>query len=688
MTTGVIASPPILQFTLNNGLLAVNGSILTQVGGVNAATYADSGLTTPLPNPIPLNSRGEVSDAAGNSKQLFLTPNTVYTFTLFDGPNGTGNQIWQATYVNGVQISGETTAPLLAVVTDTPILASYARTAAEIAASVTPTNYAYPPGHIYRYGTNSVPGTTDMTSAMNAWASVGASLSIPVAETILISSTINLVSNTSITMVEGATIKCATANISLFKALSKSNIQIRGGTFQQTANGSTVHIGVIELNTCTNCLVDGVEIIGAQWHGILLSDSSNCTVRSNYIHNSLGTTLPNVDSCDISCYRASSFNVIEGNQCFGGTTAEHGIMIQDPGSSLIPLKNTVSNNKVGAHSSYGILNYLIDHANTWCQIIGNEVEGITGTGQSGTAGAGIYNQGAGGTVIANNTIRNCCISTTSNSLTPAGIGLNLDATMEAVSVVGNNIFDMANWYGIEVVNGPANIVGNTIRFSSVVSATNTNPIGIYVNAANNINVHGNFVSIDNSINPGVAIFVFANGVNISNISVTDNIANAFYQRGIRVDTTGAPTITNIVISGNNLTGGTANAIPLQVANLSLASITGNVTSATTLQALDVNACISTRIANNLFATTGTLAVNIAGTCTASYYDKSNTASTGIKNAATGMICEQLGSATPGAGFNSAVGDRIEQSVPVVGSPKGWRCTVAGNPGTWVSEGNL
>lgn len=36
----------------------------------------------------------------------------------------------------------------------------------------------------------------------------------------------------------------------------------------------------------------------------------------------------------------------------------------------------------------------------------------------------------------------------------------------------------------------------------------------------------------------------------------------------------------------------------------------------------------------------------------------------------------------------AVGDRVQQLTPVVGQPKGWVCTVAGNPGTWVSEGNL
>jgi len=36
----------------------------------------------------------------------------------------------------------------------------------------------------------------------------------------------------------------------------------------------------------------------------------------------------------------------------------------------------------------------------------------------------------------------------------------------------------------------------------------------------------------------------------------------------------------------------------------------------------------------------------------------------------------------------AVGDVCINSNPVVGQPKGWRCTVAGTPGTWVSEGNL
>src|SRR6185312_18108 len=156
MTTGVICAPPILQFTLDNGQLASGGSILTQVGGVNTATYADSGLTTPLPNPIPLNSRGEISTAAGASSQLFLTPNTVYVFTLFDGPNGMGNQIWQASYVNGVQISQATIGSSL-----------YPRTAAEISVGITPTNFVYPSGNVLRYGAAG-DGATDDTVAVQS----------------------------------------------------------------------------------------------------------------------------------------------------------------------------------------------------------------------------------------------------------------------------------------------------------------------------------------------------------------------------------------------------------------------------------------------------------------------------------------------------------------------------------------
>ncbi len=151
MTTGVLCPVPILQFFDNSGNPAVGGSVLTQIGGSNADTFQDVGCTTPLPNPIPLNSRGEVSTSFGASAQCFLTPNVVYAFTLYDQ---NGNQLWVASYVNGVQV----TPPPWAV-----------QTPEEIAAGVVPTNYGYPPPDVRRYGADATGLTETSAAFVTAW---------------------------------------------------------------------------------------------------------------------------------------------------------------------------------------------------------------------------------------------------------------------------------------------------------------------------------------------------------------------------------------------------------------------------------------------------------------------------------------------------------------------------------------
>lgn len=138
MAVGVLCPVPILQFFGNDGGFLSGGSILTTVGGLNTTTYQDVGLTIPLPNPIPLNSRGEVSASAGASQQLFLTPNIVYTFTFFDA---SGNQQWVANYLDGVQINQTVIGQAL-----------WPQTSAELAGGITPTFYYYEPGNVLRYG--------------------------------------------------------------------------------------------------------------------------------------------------------------------------------------------------------------------------------------------------------------------------------------------------------------------------------------------------------------------------------------------------------------------------------------------------------------------------------------------------------------------------------------------------------
>jgi hypothetical protein len=62
-------------------------------------------------------------------------------------------------------------------------------------------------------------------------------------------------------------------------------------------------------------------------------------------------------------------------------------------------------------------------------------------------------------------------------------------------------------------------------------------------------------------------------------------------------------------------------------------------------------------------------------------------SANISQVATPFTSVFYSSASPTTG-TWAVGDIAWNSAPAVGSPKGWVCTVAGTPGTWVSMGNL
>lgn len=138
MATNVAQSPtPILQFLSNAGLMNVGGSLLTQVGGVNYPTWQDAAALTPLPNPIPLNSRGEISNSSGVSVPLYLAQGVVYQFTLFDAQ---GNQIWVDDNVvaQGTSATGQMTdeGPFTAGATFTGSIAGTALTVSGVTGTI------------------------------------------------------------------------------------------------------------------------------------------------------------------------------------------------------------------------------------------------------------------------------------------------------------------------------------------------------------------------------------------------------------------------------------------------------------------------------------------------------------------------------------------------------------------------
>jgi parallel beta-helix repeat protein len=87
---GVIASalPPTYFNSL--GTVAANAKLCTTATNTNTphATYADSALTLPLPNPISLNAVGVPQTSGGASTAIYLRP-AQYRFTLYAA--GTGN---------------------------------------------------------------------------------------------------------------------------------------------------------------------------------------------------------------------------------------------------------------------------------------------------------------------------------------------------------------------------------------------------------------------------------------------------------------------------------------------------------------------------------------------------------------------------------------------------------------------
>lgn len=179
-----LSPTPVQKFFDNNGFPAAFGTLSTFAAGTTTpqATYVDSSQTTPNTNPIVLNFRGEAN--------VWLDPSKSYKFVLKDflgiliwtvdnitignaNPSyniipsvdnlytlGNTSFAWANVYI------GSNHAPVLDTVSGN--IGYYARTAAEISASVVPVNFSYPPGVIDRYGTNTTPGTTNMNAAFAA----------------------------------------------------------------------------------------------------------------------------------------------------------------------------------------------------------------------------------------------------------------------------------------------------------------------------------------------------------------------------------------------------------------------------------------------------------------------------------------------------------------------------------------
>lgn len=152
----VILSPPmVLQFQNPNspGNVLAGGKLFTYIAGTSTkqATWTDSSQSVQNANPIILDSTG--------SCVVWVDPTLTYKYVLAPA-NDTDPPSSALRTVDNIQ-GGLTIGTL-------PGVLGLGTTAAETLASVTVVNTFFAPGNILRYGTNTTPGTTDMTSAIQA----------------------------------------------------------------------------------------------------------------------------------------------------------------------------------------------------------------------------------------------------------------------------------------------------------------------------------------------------------------------------------------------------------------------------------------------------------------------------------------------------------------------------------------
>jgi parallel beta-helix repeat protein len=533
-------------------------------------------------------------------------------------------------------------------------------------------------------------GLTDSRAAINAatlsLSTSGGALHFP-SGIYLITDAVTLYSNI-VCYGDGASsiVRCATTGKSFFAAANKSNITISNIQFEQTITGTAAYVGAVALDTCDRVTIDNCNFIGMQWAGVWLKDSNYCKVTNNRFTAFNGTVQ---DSADVCIYRNSSYNIITNNYFYAG--CDHGVLIQDPYDTTLPLKNIIDGNRIGQHRAYGVAVYQPNAINTYAQITNNFIENILGSVTGNSSGAGIYIVGAGGVVIEGNTIRNCCQQTNNRSLTPGAIGINgINIGLAPVVISNNNIADTNYYDCINISSSSAGAIINSNQMT--MNLGNSTGFPVYINAASNVTVNAN--SITQNTNLGRGIYIYANDADIGNHIITNNNIKGGNTSQIETYCEAGYFITNAIISNNLLTECSSSGNPLKFGtNSRTFVVTGNYAKADTQVAVYQSNSTNFRYANNFFFTTGTNPIQFVGTNTGTYFDKTNTQSNSLGSASqvlnqgTGAIVEIQGNAAPTTG-TWAVGDAVWQNVPVVGQPKGWRCTVAGTAGTWVSEGNL
>jgi hypothetical protein len=256
--TAQLAPTPIFRATDGLGLPLFRGQLTTYQAGtlIPQTTYIDSSQTTPNANPIILNARGEA--------QIWLDPTKAYKFALTDqfGNNIPGWPVDNITIsnanpsfsiiptVDNLFTLGSPTfsfanlylGPNHAPVLDTASgnIGYYARTAAEIAATVTPVDFSYQPGDVRRYGADAT-GGIDASAAIASAQASNSNVYFNQVGTYRISTNLTLNRGVTFSFAAGAALSVDTGKVvSIAGQINAASYQIFSGAglIQNTGNNT------------------------------------------------------------------------------------------------------------------------------------------------------------------------------------------------------------------------------------------------------------------------------------------------------------------------------------------------------------------------------------------------------------------------------------------------------------------
>lgn len=346
------------QQALDTAANVLSGATLTfSLTGTSTPTnaYSNSTLTTPLANPLSANS-------AGVFVPVFLDPAIVYRVIL-KTQAGAVLQTWDPA-------NESLLAYFLAALTQAIIGGLlHPITAAEIAAGVTPVNYAYPPPDLRRYGCDVTGATDNSTQIANAIlaavAAGGTGCIYHPGGTISHASQIAVPNGLSVLGYDrAACIFQFTGTPSGSPAATRSAWRHSGNTISGFAHVSFKHVKIRYLNTVNFAAgielnaggwsyyeIDDVWVTGGCSYGIILDAVEICSVHNCLIDNSGALASVNlwiVNGADRTAGQATGFSniiTIRENQIAGSGGSG---LVDDGGNGHIIQGNNFNNHSTPA----------------------------------------------------------------------------------------------------------------------------------------------------------------------------------------------------------------------------------------------------------------------------------------------------------------------------------------------------